>query len=48
MVHSGAVDSTLVLQGRVLGAAELQQLRHLLQSHPQWSRYRLSVELCRL
>jgi hypothetical protein len=38
----------LVLQGRVVGAAELQQLRHLLQSHPQWSRYRLSVELCRL
>jgi len=42
------VDSTLVLQGRVVGAADLQLLRQLLESHPEWSRYRLSVELCRL
>jgi hypothetical protein len=42
------VGIALVLQGRVIGATELEQLRHLLQSHSEWSRYRLSVELCRL
>jgi len=42
------VESALVLQGRVIGAAQLQQLRYLLESHMEWSRYRLSVELCLL
>jgi hypothetical protein len=48
LVQSGAVESVLRLQGRLLGAAELQQLRQLLESHPLWSRYRLSRELCLL
>lgn len=42
------MESNLVLQGRVLCPAELQQVRHLLASHPDWSRYRLSRELCQL
>jgi hypothetical protein len=37
-----------VLQGRLIEAAQLQQVRGLLEAHPDWSRYRLSVELCRL
>jgi len=37
-----------MLQGRALGPAELQQVRQLLEGHPEWSRYRLSRELCRL
>lgn len=47
-MHSGAVQCALVLQGRSIGAAELLQLRSLLESRPEWSRYRLSVELCLL
>jgi hypothetical protein len=47
-VQGGGVESNLVLQGRSLGAAELQQVGELVNGHPQWSRYRLSVELCRL
>jgi hypothetical protein len=42
------VENSLVVQGRWLGPAELQQVRHLLESHPEWSRYRLSRELCLL
>jgi hypothetical protein len=42
------VESNLVLQGRSLGSAELEQIRHLLKRHPEWSRYRLSRELCLL
>jgi Domain of unknown function (DUF4338) len=42
------VENTLMLQGREIGAAQLQQLRELLASHPEWSRYRLSRELCLL
>jgi hypothetical protein len=37
-----------MLQGRVIGAAQLLQVRQLLERHPDWSRYRLSVELCQL
>ena len=47
-MQGGGVESNLVLQGRSLGAAELQQVGELVNGHPQWSRYRLSVELCRL
>jgi len=36
------------MQGRPIGPAELEQVRGLLAAHPQWSRYRLSRELCRL
>jgi hypothetical protein len=42
------VENDLVLQGRALGPAEVQQVQHLLASHPDWSRYRLSRELCQL
>ena len=42
------MESSFVLQGRRIGAAELQQVRQLLGSHPEWSRYRLSRELCSL
>jgi hypothetical protein len=39
-------DGGLVLQGRQLGAAELDQLRTLIAAHPAASRYRLSRLLC--
>lgn len=42
------MESNLVLQGRVLGSAQVQQVRQLLASHPDWSRYRLSRQLCQL
>jgi len=42
------VESSLVMQGRAIGPAELEQVRGLLGSHPEWSRYRLSRELCRV
>jgi len=48
LTQSAAVQNTLVLQGRSIGAAHLQQVQHLLESHPEWSRYRLSRELCLL
>jgi hypothetical protein len=38
----------MVMQGRELGAAELTQIRALIQTQPGWSRYRLSRELCQL
>jgi len=31
-----------------MDAARLQQVQHLIESHPEWSRYRLSRELCML
>jgi hypothetical protein len=34
-----------IIQGRLIGAAEVQQVRHLLANHPDWSRRRLSEEL---
>ena len=37
-----------IIQGRQIGAAELDQVRHLLASHPDWSRRRLSEELATL
>ena len=42
------MEQSFVLQGRVIGDAELGQVRHLLRSHAEWSRYRLSRELCSL
>jgi hypothetical protein len=48
LAQSGAVESTLVLQGRSIGSAQLQRVQHLLESHPEWSRYRLARELCLL
>jgi hypothetical protein len=37
-----------VIQGRRIGPEQLQQVRALVAAHPQWSRYRLSRELCAL
>ena len=37
-----------LIQGRQIGAAELDQVRQLLASHPDWSRRRLSEELATL
>jgi len=42
------VDHSLIIQGRQIGAAELGQVRGLLATHPDWSRYRLSRELCQV
>jgi len=39
------VDQTLIVQGRRLDGAALEQLRHWVSEHPGWSRRRLSVEL---
>ena len=36
------------LQGRNFGTADLVQVRALIGAHPDWSRYRLSRELCAL
>lgn len=44
----GGVESTLVLQGRSISPVELQQVQQLLENHPEWSRYRLSRQLCSL
>src|ERR1019366_10721074 len=40
------MEKSLVIQGRQIGPAELEQVRGLLAAHPDWSRYRLSRELC--
>lgn len=40
MIESGFI------QGRQIGAEQLHQVRALVATHPQWSRYRLSRELC--
>lgn len=37
-----------IIQGRQIGASQLDQVRNLLASHPDWSRRRLSVELATL
>jgi hypothetical protein len=42
------VTEASIIQGRRIGAAELDQIRHLLASHPDWSRRRLSEELATL
>src|ERR1035438_4873804 len=42
------MEKSLVIQGRQIGPVELEQVRGLLTAHPDWSRYRLSRELCRV
>lgn len=37
---------TIILQGRELGLAELSEIRTLLATEPEWSRYQLSRALC--
>lgn len=48
LAQSAFVESTFVLQGRVISPSELHQVQQLLVGHPEWSRYRLSQELCLL
>jgi hypothetical protein len=40
------VTESCVLQGRRIEPADIHLLRELVASHPEWSRYRLSRELC--
>jgi hypothetical protein len=42
------MDKRQIIQGRAIGPVELEQVRHLLATHPEWSRYRLSCALCHL
>ena len=42
------MEKCLTVQGRQIGPAELEQVRALLADHPDWSRYRLSRELCQV
>jgi len=41
-VQGRCVEKSLVIQGRQIGSAELEQVRGLVAAHPDWSRYRLS------
>jgi hypothetical protein len=41
------VNEAAIIQGRSIGAAEVQQIRQLLAEHPDWSRWQLSRELAR-
>lgn len=45
-VNSAPVAESCVLQGRRIEPAQLLQVRELVAAHPEWSRYRLSRELC--
>jgi len=42
------MESTLTIQGRQVGAADLATIRDQIATHPDWHRTRLSQELCRL
>ncbi len=42
------MNEPTLLQGRLLGAADLEQIRQLLAAHPDWSRRRLSQHLAQL
>lgn len=42
------MTETYILQGRQIGAAELEQIRQFLAEYPRWSRWRLSRELALL
>ena len=42
------MTKTYLLQGRQIGAAQLEQIRQFLAEHPHWSRWRLSRELATL
>jgi hypothetical protein len=46
--HLVFVTEANLIQGRQIGASELDQVRNLLASHPDWSRRRLSVALATL
>ena len=40
------VEKNLVIPGRPIGPVELERVRGLLAAHLDWSRYRLSRDLC--
>jgi hypothetical protein len=42
------VSEPSIVQGRRIGAVELEQIRQLLAAHPDWSRHRLSRQLATL
>jgi len=42
------VTEASIIQGRPIGVAELEQIRHLMASHSDWSRRRLSQQLATL
>ena len=42
------MEHSLMMQARQIGPDELAQVRALLAAHPDWSRYRLSRELCQV
>ena len=44
--HKQSMTDTQVIQGRRLGEAELSQVRELMGQHPEWSRWRISQQLC--
>jgi hypothetical protein len=39
-------EAVVVIQGRPLGEQDLAELRQLIAAHPQWSRWRISRQLC--
>ena len=45
---AGMSDSTLHIQGRTLTSDDLDQIRELIRSNPDWNRTRLLRELCGL
>lgn len=45
-VYGGHMSMTI--QGRQLSEADIEMIRHLLAEHPDWTRTRLSIEICRL
>jgi len=47
-VNLGFVNEPSLIQGRPIGAADLEQVRQLLAMHPDWSRRRLSQHLATL
>jgi hypothetical protein len=42
------MDGETIIQGRLIGAQEVESIRRLLAANPEWSRWRLSRELCQL
>jgi len=42
------VNEPTLIQGRLIGPADLEQIRQLLAVHPEWSRRRLSQQLAQL
>lgn len=42
--NNGRMDQ-LFIQGRVIGSGELDWIRELMDAHPQWGRYHLSIHL---